>query len=213
MNNIERTIEYVKNLFETSEYLKNNPLEKEYRLNHTFRVASIGKEIAEKENLDVDAVVVGCLLHDISYINEMESKEDRLNHGRASAEIARDFVMALDMDIALKNQLLYGVAIHVDDKSDFDGERTVIAELVSECDNIDRFDRYRLYEALLYSGLNEMSLNDQIEYVSKRIERLSHIKENFTFKTRTSNTLWNEKLDYQLNYFRDLKRQFEKSYL
>lgn len=213
MNNIDKTIEYVKNLFDTSEHLRNNPTHKEYRLNHTFRVANIGKEIAEKENLDIDAVVVGCLLHDISYVNEMKSKEDRINHGRTSAEMARDFVMSLDMELSLKEQLLYGVAIHVDDKSDFEGERTVIAELVSECDNIDRFDRYRLYEALLYSGLNEMTLDNQVEFASTRIERLNHIKENFAFKTQTSNKLWHEKLDYQINYFRDLKEQLEKSTL
>ncbi|HPJ86406.1 MAG TPA: HD domain-containing protein [Bacillota bacterium] len=210
MSNIDKTIKYVQDLFDKSEYLKDKPKQKEYRLEHTYRVASIGKEIAQKENLDIDALVVGCLLHDISYIYEMESEDDSLNHGRKSAQIAREFVMGLDMDAKLKNELLYGIAIHVDDKADFEGERTVLAESIGEADNIDRFDRYRLYENLLYSNLSNMSLDEQMGYASKRVERLKNLKK-YVFRTKTSNRMWNEKLDYQIGYYEGLLEQLQKS--
>ncbi|HRX92344.1 MAG TPA: HD domain-containing protein [Candidatus Izemoplasmatales bacterium] len=210
MSNIDRTIKYVQDLFDKSEYLKDKPKQKEYRLEHTYRVASIGKEIAQKENLDIDALVVGCLLHDISYIYEMESEDDSLNHGRKSAQIAREFVMGLDMDAKFKNELLYGIAIHVDDKADFEGERTVLAESIGEADNIDRFDRYRLYENLLYSNLSNMSLDEQMGYASKRVERLKNLKK-YVFRTKTSNRMWNEKLDYQIGYYEGLLEQLQKS--
>ena len=210
MSNIDKTIKYVQDLFDKSEYLKDKPKQKEYRLEHTYRVASIGKEIAQKENLDIDVLVVGCLLHDISYIYEMESEDDSLNHGRKSVQIAREFVMGLDMDAKLKNELLYGIAIHVDDKADFEGERTVLAESIGEADNIDRFDRYRLYENLLYSNLSNMSLDEQMGYASKRVERLKNLKK-YAFRTKTSNRMWNEKLDYQIGYYEGLLEQLQKS--
>jgi len=206
MNNIEKTVEYLFNLFENSEYLHDKIHEKNYRLDHTFRVANIGKEIAEKENLDVEAVVIGCLLHDVSYIYEMSTDEQRKNHGRKSAHIVRDFVMNLDMADNLKQELLFGIAIHVDDQADFVGEHTILAETIGESDNIDRFDRYRLYENLYYSKMDEMSSKEKHEYVKNRINRLRKLKE-YPFKTTTSSKLWNEKLDVQIDFYQGLYHQ------
>ena len=210
MDNIQKTIHYLKNAFEESAYLNDKPHEKAYRLEHTFRVASIGKIIAEKENLDVEATIIGCLLHDNSYIHEMKTDQERHNHGRKSVEICRLFVMGLTMDEHLKHELLYGIAIHVDDQSDFEGERTTLAETIGEADNIDRFDRYRLYEGLLYSGLDTMTLDGKKAYVSKTIERLKKMKTH-TFKTRTSTRMWHEKLDVQIEYLCGLLEQLKST--
>jgi len=210
MNAIQQTIDFLLDLFEKSEYLKDKPQSKEYRLNHSFRVAHIGKEIALHENLNVEAVVVGCLLHDISYINAMNTDEDRINHGRTSAHLVRPFVMSLDMNEQLKKELLYGIAIHVDDQADFEGERTILAETIGEADNIDRFDRYRLYEGLLYSNLDQMNTTEQMKFISTRLERLRKLK-NTTFKTKTAQAMWNEKLDVQISYYNGLFVQLEKN--
>ena len=210
MNNIQKTVNYILELFEDSEFFKDKQLAKQYRLDHTFRVASIGKEIAEKENLDIEATVIGCLLHDISYINKFDNREDRMNHGRKSAEIAKSFVHNLDIAENLKNEILYGIAIHVDDKSDFEGERTVLAETIGEADNIDRFDKYRLYEALADSKLDEMSLEEQIEFATKKMNGTRNLK-NYVFKSKTSNDLWNDKLDYQIKYYEELLAQLNRT--
>jgi len=210
MDNIKKTTEYLLKMFDDSEYFEDKPNEKQYRLDHTFRVANIGKEIAQRENMDVDAIVVGCLLHDLGYIQERKTREEHLAHGRASAKIARDFVMGLDLKKEHKHELLYGIAIHVDDKSDFEGNRTKLAETISDCDNIDRFDRYRLYEALKYSDLDKMSLSEQIDFTSKKIKRLKELKD-FKFSTKTAVKMWEEKLDYQIEYFEGLLEQLHKS--
>lgn len=210
MTNIEKTIKYVLGLFDESEYYKTHKEEKQYRLDHTFRVASIGKEIAEKEDLNVEAVVIGCLLHDISYIHDFTTPEEHKSHGRTSASMAKEFVSELDIEDSLKEELLYGVAIHVDDKADYERERTVLIETIGECDNIDRFDAYRLYEGLLYSKLTEKTLEEQIDFCVSKIERLNNVKK-YVFKTETSNRLWNEKLDYQIDYYQRLLTQLKKS--
>lgn len=210
MTNIEKTIKFLQEQFDKSEYLKNNIKDKEYRLNHTYRVASFGKEIAVKEGLDVEGVVIGCLLHDLSYIEEMKTREDRLNHGRRSAELAREFVYSLDIKQNIKEELLYGIAIHVDDTSDFEGNRTVLAETIGECDNIDRFDRYRLYENMFYAKLEEMNTTEKIEFATQKVTRLTQLKE-YVFQSKTSNDLWQDRLDYQITYFKDLLSQLQRS--
>ena len=209
LSNIHKTINYLLELFDKSKYLLDKPQSKQYRLEHTFRVASIGKEIALKENLDVDATTIGCLLHDISYIYEMKSKEDHLGHGRKSAQICKEFVMSLDLDDKLKHELLFGIAIHVDDSADFEGEKTLLAETIGEADNIDRFDRYRLYENLVQSNLDSMSLEEQLEFVFKKITRLKTLKD-YVFKSNTSNQMWNEKIEIQIIYYTGLLSQLQR---
>lgn len=212
MTNTEKTIKFLLEEFDKSEYYKNEQFkqEKQYRIDHTFRVANYAKEIAQKENLDVEAAVIGCLLHDLSYVKDFKTKEDWKNHGRSSAAMARDFIYSLRMDQNLKDEILYGIAIHVDDKSDFEGNRTPLAELIGECDNIDRFDTYRMYEYLKNSKLDQLTLLEQIELTDKRVQGLKKLKD-YVFKTETSNKLWNEKLDYQIEYFTKLNNQLLRS--
>ena len=208
MNNIEKTIQYLQKLFEDSPYLKDKEDQKRYRLEHTYRVASIARDVALKEGLHVEGAVIGALLHDVSYIEEMKNNEERRNHGRRSAEIVRDFVKCLDLDDQVKEELLYGIAIHVDDEAGYDGERTLLSELIGEADNIDRFDYYRLYEGLLYSDLDRMDVNKQMDFVQKRIEGLNGAKK-YIFTTNTANDLWQERLDRQLAFYQGLVRQLK----
>ena len=71
-NCVKLTEEFLKRKFNESEYFADKKSEKDYRFEHSVRVANIGKEIAEKEKMDSDAMVIACLLHDISYINELQ---------------------------------------------------------------------------------------------------------------------------------------------
>jgi len=48
------------------------------------------------------------------------------------------------------DEICYGIAIHVDGKSDFKGEKTPLALSIGDADNIDRFDVYRIYDGLRY---------------------------------------------------------------
>ena len=79
-NCVKLAKEFLKRKFDESEYFADKKPEKDYRFEHSVRVANIGKEIAEKEGMDSNAMVVACLLHDISYINEFKTREDSRNH-------------------------------------------------------------------------------------------------------------------------------------
>lgn len=210
--NIKKTVAYLKREFNESEYLKAHENEKQYRYYHTIRVASIGQEIALAENLNEEALVIGCLLHDISYVKTFSSQEDIRNHGRISAKIAREFLKTLTLDAGLVAEILYGIAIHVDDKADFEGERTKLALSISDCDNIDRFDTYRLYERLLWSKLDTMTLDEQIEAVKKVTNRLNELI-IFEMATETAKSLWQDKIKYQIGFYKRLHKQLEQTVL
>lgn len=119
---IEQTEDFLKKSFDDSGFLnkKENLQDKQYRLEHSYRVANIGLEIAEKEGLDETAMVIACLLHDISYC-ETFGEEGWIEHGRRAAKIARPFLADLGLPEEQINEICYGIAIHVDDKADFDG--------------------------------------------------------------------------------------------
>ena len=122
--------------------------EKNYRLEHSFRVANIAKEIAKKEGLDLEGLVIAGLLHDISYSETFKNENDWKNHGRKSAQIAKPFLEGLGMNSNRIQEICYGIAIHVDDEADFEGMKTPFSISVGDADNIDRFDVYRIYETL-----------------------------------------------------------------
>ena len=207
---ITKTEAFLKDTFAASTYLQSNPADRDYRLEHSYRVANIAKVIAEAEGFDVTCAVIAGLLHDISYCEKMVSREDRLNHGRRSAAIARPFLESLGLSADAVNEICYGIAIHVDDEADFQWERTPFCETVGDADNIDRFDVYRIYESLQYIQFSEMPLAEKQERVNSTIDKLTQYKE-MNLGTETAKKLWIERLDYQLGFYAKLKDQLDNS--
>ena len=207
---IKKTEAFLKETFAASTYLQNNPTERDYRLEHSYRVANIAKFIAEAEGFDVTNAVIASLLHDIAYCEEMVTREDRMNHGRRSAAIARPFLESLGLSADAVNEICYGIAIHVDDEADFEWERTPFCETVGDADNIDRFDAYRIYETLEYLGFSKMNLADKREKVASTIDRLTKYKE-MKLGTVTAKNLWIQRLDYYIGFYENLKAQLDSS--
>ena len=211
-NCVQLAKEFLKKKFDESEYFADKQSEKDYRFEHSVRVANIGKIIAEKEGMDADAMVIACLLHDISYCNEFASREDAMNHGRYSAKIARPFLEEIGMEPEAIEDICYGIAIHVDDNADFPGERTIFALSIGDADNIDRFDAYRIFESLKWVKYDEMSIGEKKEHCEKTIGKLERFK-SLDFATKTSREMWIEKLDYQIGFYKKLLLQIENSEL
>ena len=207
---IVKTEAFLKDTFAAGTYLQSNPTNRDYRLEHSYRVANIAKTIAEAEGFDVTYAVIAGLLHDIAYCEEMVTREDRMNHGRRSAAIARPFLENLGLPADAVNGICYGIAIHVDDEADFEWERTSFCETVGDADNIDRFDAYRIYETLEYLNFSDMSLEDKCEKVASTIEKLTRFKE-MKLGSSTAKTLWLQRLDYYIGFYEKLKAQLENS--
>ena len=206
---IEKTERFIKEKFDGAKYLSEHPRDKAYRLEHTFRVANIGRQIARGEGFDETELVVACLLHDVSYCEEFGENGWR-DHGRRAAAIARPFLETLGLAKDRIDDICYGIAIHVDDEADFPGERTPFALTVGDADNIDRFDVYRIHEILSGDGFLEMDLAEKIAYVSRKLDRLKKLLGTPT-GTPTAEKMWGERLSFQIEYFKKLEAQLENS--
>ena len=207
---IGKTEGFLKETFANSTWLSANPIDRDYRLEHSYRVANIAKIIAEAEGFDVTNAVIAGLLHDIAYCEEMKTYEDRVNHGHRSAEIARPFLESLGLNADAVNDICCGIDIHADDTQSFEWERTPFCETVGDADNIDRFDAYRIYETLEYLKFSEMNLADKREKVAATIDRLTKYKE-MKLGTVTAKNLWIQRLDYYIGFYEKLKAQLDSS--
>lgn len=177
-----------------------------YRFRHTLRVAELVRRIARAEGLSEDALVVGCLLHDLAYSEVMPDEAAWRGHGRRSAALARPFVETLALPDADREALLFGIAIHVDDVSGFPGERSPLACSIGDCDNLDRFDVYRVYEQLERVGFSTLDADAQRAFVAKAQAHLRHC-ENAPVSTATARALWQDRLAFQNEFYRRLSAQ------
>ena len=207
---IKKTESFLNDPFAARAFLQTTPADRDYRLEHSYRVANIAGKIAEAEGFNTTNAVIAGLLHDISYCEEMVTRDARTNHGRRSAVIARPFLKNLGLSDAEVNEICYSIAIHVDDHADFEWERTPFSETVSDADNIDRFDVYRIYESLQFIQFSEMPLADKLNRVNSTIEKLTRYKD-LKLGTATAQTLWTQRLDYQLSFYERLKSQLDSS--
>jgi putative nucleotidyltransferase with HDIG domain len=175
----------------------------DYRWKHILRVTQYGKRIAEAEHADVEIVMAGCLLHDVS---KLESVEYGVEHGRASARIARPFLETLGYTPEQVNHICFAVAVHVDDKADFAHPVTLETKIVNDADNVDRFGAYRVL----------MQFRDQVEdydlLIAKAEKRIQTLKRYLTEElgTPTGARLFRRQLDLQIEF---LERLVEDSKL
>ncbi|HKM42768.1 MAG TPA: HD domain-containing protein [Limnochordia bacterium] len=204
--NNKRTLDFLEEQFERSEYMAANPSDKKYRLEHTMRVANIGRQIARGEGFEENVLVVGCLLHDLSYVETFHSEDDWLNHGRRAAELARPFLETLELSSGQIDEICYGIAIHVDDQADFPGKRSPLALSIGDCDNIDRLDVYRIHETLKNRSFTDLPYGEQVDYVTSVLERLNKYKE-MDLATTTGTRLWVDRIVFQIQFFEKLQAQ------
>lgn len=201
---------FLKETFGNSAFLQEHPEMLAYRLEHSCRVANLCGQIAKAEGFDETALTIAGLLHDISYSQEMSGSDQWKNHGRKSAILAQPFLRELGLPGETVMDMLYGIAIHVDDDAGFQWRRTAFAETVGDADNIDRFDVYRIYETLEYKGFSKLSLPEKQEIVQTTLGRLKGYRE-MKLATKTATELWQTRLDYYISFYEKLGMQLENS--
>lgn len=207
---ISKVESFLKDMFAGSSYLQKNPADRDYRLEHSYRVANLAKVIASEEGFDVTNAVIAGLLHDIAYCEQMHTKDDWKNHGRRSAAIARPFLNCLGLSDHDVNEICYSIAVHVDDEADFTWERTGFSETVGDADNLDRFDAYRIYETLQHIRFSEKNMNEKMEAVASMLEKLHQLR-NMKLGTDTANRIWAQRLDFYISFYEKLKSQLDNS--
>lgn len=175
----------------------------DYRWKHTLRVVQYGKRLAELESANIEIIMAACLLHDIS---KFDAEDYGVEHGRVSARIARPFLEQIGYDKETMDNILYSIAVHVDDNADFEHPVTIESKIVSDADNIDRFGPYRLL--LLFNQTEDYG--KLIEQASKRLLTLKKYREGGIMGTKSGENLFNRQLDLQITF---LERLVEDSRL
>lgn len=207
---VERTKAFLLQKFEESGYYAGREIEKAYRLEHTMRVANLGKQIAEAEGMDAEALTIACLLHDVSYCEGFADSDAWRGHGRRAAQIARPFLTSLGLAPQKTAEICYGIAIHVDDQADFEGEKTPFARSVGDADNLDRFDAYRIYETLESKGYSTMPLYDKRKMVNSMLARLDALS-GMELATGFAAVLWKERMAFYRAFYERLAGQLAAS--
>ena len=205
----EKAEAFLKRKFDAAVYLNAHPDAKAYRLEHSFRVANIARQIAQREGFDETELVIAGLLHDVSYCEEF-GEDGWIEHGRRAARIARPFLTELGLKEDRVDEICFGIAIHVDDEADFPGERTPFALSVGDADNIDRFDVYRIHESLTGDGFLGMALPQKLQYAQKRLSRLRELLD-LPMGTKTAEELWRSRLSFSISFYEKLVEQLRCS--
>lgn len=210
MTNIQKTEVFLKEQFAGCAYFKEHPADGEYRLQHSYRVAHAAREIARREGLDEEGLVIGGLLHDVGYSLPFETENRWLEHGRTSARLARPFLEQLDLSPERVQEICYGIAIHVDGEADFPGEKTPFALSIGEADDVDRFDAYRIYDAMEYADFRNLKIEDKRKWLREKLNWISWRLEEKS-GTETAGQMIAERLLYQRQYYEKVLAQMERS--
>jgi uncharacterized protein len=178
-----------------------------YRWLHTLRVTNIGVQIATAEGANLEHVILACLLHDVAWFDEMADYRD---HGRAGARLSRPFLAGLGLPPEDVEAICFAIAVHVDDRADFEHPVTLESKVVSDADNVDRFDAYRL---LLYCREELDDIEALAEKLAPRIATLEDYRARQIMGTDTGSRLFNQKLDRQIEVFKAILAQRDISVL
>ena len=159
---------------------------------------------------DETEMVIAGLLHDVSYCEDF-GENGWKEHGRNAAKIARPFLEGLGLPAERIADICYGIAIHVDDEADFEGERTPFALSVGDADNIDRFDVYRIYEILEMEHFSVKSLEEKTQFVEKRLAKMKEFPYSM-LGTKTAKELCEERINYYIGFYEKLLSQLKNSF-
>lgn len=181
----------------------------EYRWLHTLRVTNIGYQLATSEGADVELVMAGCLLHDIATLRP-ENPEDIYDHGRVGAQLIRPHLPALGYSAAETDNICYSVAAHADGKAGYEYADTLESKVVSDADNIDRFDAYRLLE---FCTPHMDDFEKLVSAVRERLARLENYRGRRVMETESGHVRFNQKLDMQIHFYKALIEQHRLSSL
>lgn len=180
--------------------------EMKYRYEHSLRVANIGITLAEEEGANKKITVLGCLLHDVGKYD----CEKNVDHGRSSAKVARKFLETLNLTRKEIDDICYSIAVHVDGKAGYEYENILEADIVSNADNIDRFDAYRIYQQLSWDFRNgSIPTAEENERISNRIERLQNLYDTFQLETKSGDEWFKENVKYQIEFYKRYLKQLD----
>lgn len=186
-----------------------------YRYHHCLRVAALGRIVAEAEHLNADRLELACLLHDVGKFDSARP----VDHGRTGARLVRPFLTSLGVDNVIIEEICQGIAMHTDglwntpaDSPDYtgtpewDSEPSLLARCVGDCDNVDRYGTYRIYDTMAWWRFHELTVPEQLEHIENYLAKIEG-ERSYTCATPTCQRLWQDALDEHHDFFTRLHKQ------
>ena len=181
--------------------------EKDYRYYHSLRVSVIGKELAKKEGGNLLTIELACILHDVG---KFESPTE-VAHGRISAQVARQFLKTTDLAETQINDICYAIAVHVDGDAGYRYPKIIEADIVTDADNIDRFDVLRIVQNFNYEKLETLPPAECKEVLTNKINRFGTFLQKGNLETTEGTRLFKEKMAFQLEFYKKYLTQIEQT--
>lgn len=167
-------------------------LSDKYRWSHTLRVSQFGRMIAESEDVDLESVIVACLLHDIAWFDVND--ENNREHGKIGSGLVRPLLDDLGYTHDRVENICYSIASHVTVKN----PETLEAKIVSDADNIDRYGPYRILQWCFPDISDYEKLTGKL---TERITRLEEYRKKNPLFTAIGKQLFTEQLQLQILFF------------
>ena len=169
-----------------------------YRWQHTLRVSQYGQKLAIAEGANQELCITACLLHDLA---KFELMDYGIEHGRVGARLARPLLQTLGYTPDEIENICFSIAVHVDDRADFEHPITLESQIVNDADNIDRFSAYRVLSNL---DLNRQNYEGLIRNAEKRLFTLLKYRQESIMATPSGKALFNKQLDLQIMFMERL---------
>lgn len=178
-----------------------------YRYEHSLRVYQLGLLLCKHEDYDDEVLPMACLLHDYGKFDA----DAEIEHGRVSAKLVQPFLKTLALSEKQQSDILFCIAMHVDDQCPGNYPHIREADALSDCDNIDRMGAYRVAETFLYEMSKYGSLNAMKEKVIWRLTNINKMLESGTGASETAKQLFREQLELLKAYNEKLLEQINRS--
>jgi len=139
---------------------------------HTERVLKQSLEIGTNLNANLPVIKIAALLHDVGrYLNK---DEEVRNHAEISAEIAENFIIKSNFNLAIEDveNILHCIRAH-----SFSNElkpKTLEAKILSDADKLDALGAIGLYRTIGFTILRNGGLDDVIAHLENKILELKN---------------------------------------
>lgn len=231
--NISKTLQFLKETFDISEYWKTKPTSKAYRYDHSIRVAKYAKTIGEAEGMDTEALIIGALLHDISYGLDFNIKNSScykepcpelegltfneliMHHGYVSALHSIEFLKTLSLPQQTQEQILWAVASHIQmpEHSVIKNCESTFTKTIRDADEIDHVSGFRFYEDLMKFNFPDATQEERQQFVWETKGYTQwHMDHMFLdLRTETAKKLYKENCDYRFSVIENLQSIIDRS--
>ena len=229
---IEKTLDFLNQSFDVSEYWKKNPAGKNYRFDHTIRVAKYAAQIAENENMDRESLVIAALLHDVSYGLDFDIKksftykepcpelencthDDLIKyHGYISVLHSKAFLENLGYEGEKLDDML-GAISHTasPDGAKYCVKDTTFCRTIGDADEIDHVSAFRFYEDLRDFDFSNASMQDRQQFIWNTKGYTEHCMNGIyqVLKTETARKLYKENCDFRFKVLDELQGLVDNS--